>query len=243
MTIASQQLKTVPSGEDGTNQKNYVQIGFTIESSADNLTAHAGGTQAAALPLLNEINRITTVASPADSVVLPKSVAGMTVMVINHGANAMQVFGLGTDTIDDVATATGVSQMPNSVVIYICATAGAWYTEGLATGYSSAGVGAFQTFSFQTLTASTTHTQAGATKIVAMQAAVTTANGSDAVLLPPSQPGMQIDIVNLSGANAMQVYASGSDTINGTAGSTGVSQAASAVTLYFCFVAGNWVTK
>ena len=41
--------------------------------------------------------------------------AGLTVLVINHGANPMQVFGSGTDTINDVAAATGVSQMQGSM--------------------------------------------------------------------------------------------------------------------------------
>jgi DNA-binding transcriptional LysR family regulator len=37
----------------------------------------------------------------------------------------------GTDTIDDVATATGVPQMPDSTTLYYCVTAGMWYTEVL----------------------------------------------------------------------------------------------------------------
>lgn len=91
--------------------------------------------------------------------------------------------------------------------------------------------------------ASTTHTQAGATAILTDMAGVTTNNASDAVVLPASAVGLAITVVNLSASNAMQVYAAGSDTINGTAGSTGVSQAAAAVTIYFCFQPGKYVTK
>ena len=75
---------------------------------------------------------------------LPASQAGLTIIVENAGANAMQVFGAGTDTVNGVATATGVSQMAGSVVLYTCRTAGAWFSEGLATGF----VGSLQTLSF-----------------------------------------------------------------------------------------------
>ena len=42
---------------------------------------------------------------------------------------------------------------------------------------------------------------------------------------------------------AGQLYASGSDTINGTAGSTGVALTANQVTLVFCIQSGKWLTK
>lgn len=253
MTTPSLQLKTPPSGTDGTNQKNFVQIGFVIESSADTLTAHAGGGQANALPLLNEINRITTVATAGDSVVLPKSFAGATIIAINHGANPMQVFGLGTDTIDDSAAATGVSQMQNSVVIYICTTAGQWYTEGLATGYSSSGGGNFQTFStVDGLVASTTQTQLAATLITASQAGfATVANLNDSGRLPPAQVGMQIDVIN-HGAQSMQVFPSsqaqggavGGDKINSLAQNAAFTPITNTTpTIFYCLTAGQWFTK
>lgn len=94
-----------------------------------------------------------------------------------------------------------------------------------------------------TIVASTTHTQVGATAIATTMVAVTTANAADAVKLPAAVVGAQFTVANLSASNALQVYASGSDTINGTAGSTGVSQAASAVTIYACFQATKWLSK
>ncbi|HYM31798.1 MAG TPA: hypothetical protein VEU47_10885 [Candidatus Cybelea sp.] len=243
MTIASTQLKTVPSGEDGTNQKNYVQIGFAIESSADNLTAHAGGGQANALPLLNEINRITTVAIANDSVALPKSVAGMTVIVINHGANPMQVFGNGTDTINDAAAATGVSQMQNSVVIYMCATAGAWYTDGLANGFAAG----FQTFSsVDGLVAHAGGGQGSATPITAMQNLFgTVASAGDSAVLPSAKPGMQIDVINKT-ATSMNVFPAVGEQINGAAANSAVAVvggSSGSVTVFFCGTAGQWWTK
>lgn len=91
------------------------------------------------------------------------------------------------------------------------------------------------------ITASTTHTQAGATAITTDMVYVTTSNASDAVVLPVAVAGRKIEIVNAS-ANAGVVYGNGSDTINGTAGATGVAYAASKTLTCRCFTAGAWVT-
>jgi len=216
---------------------------FFLDTSTDNITAKAGGGQTNATQLVAQNNRVTTVATAGDSVRLPPAVAGLDMIVINHGANPMQVYGSGTDTINDVATATGVPQMQNSSVLYFCMTNGVWYTEGLASGFVSGG-GAFQTYSTQTgITAHAGGGRASAVAITAMQAQISTvATTADSVVLPPALPGMEITIVN-NGANSAQVFGNGSDTINGTAGSTGVAQAAAAVTIYYCFVSGAWITK
>lgn len=105
------------------------QVGLGLLSqAADALTAHSGGTQAAALLLSAAINRISTVAAANDSVKLPVSVAGMSIAVINGAAsNSMQVFGSGADTINDVATATGVAQAAGKTASYYCPVAGKWY--------------------------------------------------------------------------------------------------------------------
>jgi hypothetical protein len=102
--------------------------GYVYGSTADAITAYAGGGQASATLLAAQVNRIATVATAADSVKLPVSVAGMVVHVINGAAsNSMQVFGSGTDTINDVATATGVAQAAGKSATYLCPVAGKWY--------------------------------------------------------------------------------------------------------------------
>lgn len=81
-------------------------------SVENNITATAGGTQAAALALDSSktVHNVTTVATAADSVKLPLATgSGVQHLVNNSGANSMKLFGNGTDTIDAVATATGVS--------------------------------------------------------------------------------------------------------------------------------------
>lgn len=93
------------------------------------ITAHAGGGQTLATALGAGMNNVTTVATIADSVKLPASTAGDYVIVINSAANAMQVFGSGTDTINGVATATGISQAGKMIYVYYCAVAGNWLTQ------------------------------------------------------------------------------------------------------------------
>jgi hypothetical protein len=227
--------------------------GLLYESAADTIIANPGGGQANATQLAAELNRITTVATAGDSVKMPASAPGLTIVVTNHGANPMQVFGAGTDTIDDSATAVGVSQMQNSVVIYACHTAGAWYTEGLATGYSSSGGGNFQTFStVDGLVASPVQTQAAATLITASQSGFgTVATANDSARLPPAQVGMQIDVINHGAAN-LQIFPSsqaqggvvGGDRINGAAQNAAFGPVTNAVpAIFYCLTAGSWWQK
>lgn len=220
--------------------KTVTLTGLLFESSQDNITAFAGGGQASATQLNAEVNRITTVATAGDSVKLPSAQPGLTVLLINKGANAMQVFGFGTDTIDGVATATGVSQMANSLVIYGCVTAGKWETEGLATGFGGPGL---QTQSFTNgITARAGGGQGSATALTSMINRVTTvASPNDSVALPAAVSGLMITVIN-KGANAMQVFGAGTDTINGVAAATGISQPPNSVALYTCSLSGAWET-
>lgn len=83
-----------------------------------------------------------------------------------------------------------------------------------------------QLYSIQTITASTTQTQAGGTKVTAAAAAVTTANGNDAVTLPKGYAGLEIFIANLS-ANALGVFPAVGDTIFPSAANAVLAQSAS----------------
>lgn len=105
---------------------------FVPGSTATGLTAHAGGGQASALLLTAQYNRVDTVATAADSVKLPApSYIGQEVEIMNNaGVNSMQVFGSGTDTINGVATGTGVAQAAGKFAMYKASsigTAAAWH--------------------------------------------------------------------------------------------------------------------
>lgn len=224
---------------------------FIFESAQDSIVA-AGTTQATAFQLQNvELNRITTVAAGA-GVLLPPSQPGMTIVVVNHGANAVQVYGQPGDTIDDAASANGVAQMKNSWVIYTCFTAGAWYTEGLASGFQAFYSGAFSTQSaYDGLTGSTTHTPAGGTQIQGNQVRfATVANANDAATLPPAKAGMQVVVQN-SGVSNLQVWcataalggASTSDLVNASATSFTITSGSTTPTVFYSFSDGQWFTK
>ncbi|MCX5516225.1 hypothetical protein C3941_19745 [Kaistia algarum] len=102
--------------------------GYPLLSVATTITARAGGGKTNATLLAAAINHVTVVATAADSVKLPASVAGMVVVVINgQASNSMQVFGSGSDTVNDVATGTGVAQGAGLTAIYFCPVAGKWY--------------------------------------------------------------------------------------------------------------------
>ena|ERR1019366_4476286 len=80
----------------------------------DKIVATPSGTQANAAATNSNlgVHVVTTVGTGNDSVALPQlaSGSGRTHWVYNNTAsNSMQVFGLGTDTIDAVATGTGVA--------------------------------------------------------------------------------------------------------------------------------------
>ncbi len=214
--------------------------GLIYESAVDSITAHAGGGQTNATLLTGQTSRVTTVATAGDSVMLPVSAPGLEVMVINHGANPMQVYGSGTDTIDDIATATGVSQMQNSLVIYTCTTAGAWYSEGLATGFGGPGL---QTMSVSDgLTAHAGGGQGSALQLTSMVNRVTTvASAADSVILPSNTPGLQIFVANAAATNSMNVFPPTGGQINALSTNAAFAVAAGKNATFTCFnSSGNW---
>ena len=87
--------------------------------------------------------------------------------------------------------------------------------------------------SIQTLTASTTQTQAGGTKITAASAAVTTTNANDAVTLPKGYAGLEVFIANLS-AQTLGVFPAVGDTCFPSAANDVITQTASKNAIYKC---------
>lgn len=106
---------------------------FPVSSAA--VTAFAGGGQTSATQLGYGSSVVTVVATAADSVKLPASVAGAWVFIRNaDSADSVTVFGFGTDTIDAVASATGNAQAAGKGKLYFCTSgdgtgvAGTWVT-------------------------------------------------------------------------------------------------------------------
>lgn len=82
----------------------------------------------------------------------------------------------------------------------------------------------------------------GAYVITGQVTNITTATASAGVVLPTAnKPGMKRIIFN-SGAAANTVYALGTDTIDGTAGSTGVVLTNGNRCAFYCVAAGKWLS-
>lgn len=129
LQVTSITFTSTVSAPTGITTAVIIAGGSSGSSVQTGITAHVGGGQSGAYQLTADISQVTVVASPGNSVKLPLAEAGAQYVVINSGANAMQVFGAGTDTINGVATATGVSQLAGSVAVYYAITdapAGNW---------------------------------------------------------------------------------------------------------------------
>lgn len=102
---------------------------FDLASTAAGITARAGGGQALATPLLMTNNRVTTVATAADSVLLPAAVAGSRVVVFNATAtNAMNVFPATGQFINLLAVNTAFSVPAGRGCEFVCCVDGTWNT-------------------------------------------------------------------------------------------------------------------
>lgn len=101
-------------------------------SAVTGLTARAGGGQGSATPLTASINRVNTVATIGDSVLLPLAVPGQFVTVMNMGAVAMDVFPTTGDAINALAANTAIRLLPGNAVDFFSAVAGSWVGEFLS---------------------------------------------------------------------------------------------------------------
>jgi hypothetical protein len=113
----------------GNTQKPIDDVLQAMQSITTGITAFAGGGQASATQLTAAINEVTVCATNADSVKLPLAVAGIDVFVSNLSGQTLQVIGAGTDTINAVATATGVAVPTLKSAHFVCtssAPAGKW---------------------------------------------------------------------------------------------------------------------
>lgn len=202
--------------------------------SLDGIPA-AGSTQGTATLLVADINRVT---SGTGGVLLPASAPGLDVYIINHAGGPIQVYGSGADTIDDVAAATGVSQMNNSLCLYSCTTTGNWYSNGIGTGYA----GQYPTVSYVNgLTAHAGGGQGAATPCTAVINRFTTvATAADSAILPTSAPGMQITVVNAAATNSMNLFPATGDAINALGANVAFALAAGKTATLYCAVGGQW---
>lgn len=212
------------------------------------ITAGTTRTQAGATAVSIGVNRVDTSTAPSagsllgDGVRLPAAAAGALVVIINNTANPIQVYGNGSDTVNGIAAATGIAVPPNSLDAYYAASTGQWQVEA-GVGYA----GQLNTvLALDAITAAGT-TQGAGTALTADFNRVTTAANTTApfngVVLPTGKPGLDIYVINDAG-NSIQVYGSGTDTVDGQTAATGVTQMTGSLCLYtYVSSAAGWRTE
>ena len=98
-------------------------LGRIAGSVTDSITAKASGNHATATPLTTFVNNVSTVATDADSVVLPVLNAGEVVAIVNSGTKSAQIFAAGTATINGVVIDTGVAFASGKTYVAFAVTA------------------------------------------------------------------------------------------------------------------------
>jgi hypothetical protein len=100
--------------------------GFVAYGVTASITA-AGSTQGTATALTRPINVVTTAAA-STGVILPPTVAGMRMIVINNGANALAVYPQSGGAINALATNAAYSLAVGARLEFIAASTTQWYT-------------------------------------------------------------------------------------------------------------------
>jgi hypothetical protein len=103
--------------------------GPIYRSNSTGLTALAGGGQTGATLLTGSICRVSTVATAADSVILPNAFAGREHHVINAGANSMNVFPAVGETINALSANTAFAVAAGKTCSFFSPADGAWYAN------------------------------------------------------------------------------------------------------------------
>ncbi len=115
----------------GITNADWVDISSSYYlSTANALTALSGGGQTGATLASANINRFTTVAAVGDSAILPAAKAGLEIMIINDGANDMNIFPASTESIDALSANAAYSlSVDNKNVTFVCPVDGIWRSK------------------------------------------------------------------------------------------------------------------
>lgn len=118
-----------PTGNDTSRQRQREQVYALRYSATDALTALAGGGQTGATLNQYGTNRYTTVATAADSSIMPPAKAGDIIIVINAAAaNSMNVFPASGEKFNALSGDAAFALASNKTAIFICAVDGTWNT-------------------------------------------------------------------------------------------------------------------
>lgn len=105
---------------------NIIATTYSIQSVLAGQTAN-GTNQGTALAITKSVFECTTVAS-GTGVVLPTAVAGMTITVINNGANALNVYPATSASINSLSNNVAYSLAVGARLQFIALSSTKWYT-------------------------------------------------------------------------------------------------------------------
>jgi hypothetical protein len=100
---------------------------YPTVSAVSGLTAKAGGGQSGATLCAAVINRFTTVATAADSGLMPAAKAGMQLTVTNAAANSMNVFPAAGEQINNAGANAAFALAGGKTASFTSAANGAWH--------------------------------------------------------------------------------------------------------------------
>ena len=122
-------VEAAPGAWSAVNTGDGYSAGYPTVTALNGITAHAGGGQGSATLLAAAINRVTTVATAADSVGLPASAPGMTIIVANAAAaNSMNVFPASGDAINALGANAAFAVAAGKTATFYCTNAGQWHS-------------------------------------------------------------------------------------------------------------------
>lgn len=125
--MASSQQTAYPVKGSDVEAQNVSIAGLFYESAKNAIVAFAGGGQGSATLLTALLNRVTGVATAADSVKLPPSEVGLTIEVKNaHAANSLNLFPSTGEVINALAANAAFAVAAGKTVWATCHVAGTW---------------------------------------------------------------------------------------------------------------------
>jgi hypothetical protein len=101
-------------------------ITIPVFSCQDQIVATPGGGQTAAFQLEGTFNRITIVGSAGDSVALSSAQTGSFQLIINAGAQTLDIYPNGTDTLDNNGPGVAETLAAGSWIWFYCLAQGQW---------------------------------------------------------------------------------------------------------------------
>src|ERR1700761_3719443 len=114
-------------------------VTIPVFSAQDTIQAAPGGGQANAFQLEALFNRVTTVASAGDSVQLTIATPGAFQLIINASGQTLDIYGNGTDTLDNNGAGVPETLATASWIWFYCLTPGQWRSTSPGTGGGGGG--------------------------------------------------------------------------------------------------------